>query len=73
SISELTDSQILNIIDRVTNETRDILTTGQEQNYMTKKSETSEKILPEENLSLSAEEEDYLKMITGSIDEETAY
>src|SRR6266496_3844634 len=49
SILELTDSQILNIIDRVTNETRDILTTGQEQNHVTKKSETSEKILPEVN------------------------
>ncbi|CAG8719490.1 15911_t:CDS:1, partial [Funneliformis mosseae] len=29
--------------------------------------------IPKENSSLSAEEEDYLKMITGSIDEKTAY
>ena len=35
SISELTDSQILNIIDQVTEKARDILTIGQEQNHVT--------------------------------------
>ncbi|CAG8812284.1 11207_t:CDS:1, partial [Dentiscutata erythropus] len=39
SISELTDSQILNIIDQVTEKARDMLTIGQEQNHMTEKFE----------------------------------
>ncbi|CAG8733112.1 7908_t:CDS:2, partial [Funneliformis caledonium] len=34
---------------------------------------TSEKILPEENSSLSADLEDYIKMLTESLDDETAY
>ncbi|RGB22690.1 hypothetical protein C1646_748454 [Rhizophagus diaphanus] len=35
--------------------------------------ETSEKILPEENSSLSADLEDYIKMLMGDFDDETAY
>ncbi|CAB5295901.1 unnamed protein product [Rhizophagus irregularis] len=35
--------------------------------------ETSEKILPEENSSLSADLEDYVKTLTGDFDDETAY
>ncbi|CAG8700501.1 13103_t:CDS:1, partial [Funneliformis caledonium] len=34
--------------------------------------ETSEKILPEENSSLSADLEDYIKTLTGSLNDETA-
>ncbi|PKK43319.1 hypothetical protein RhiirC2_722772, partial [Rhizophagus irregularis] len=51
---------------------RDILTNGQEQNHVT---EISEKILPipEENLSLSADVDDYINMLTGDIDDETLY
>ncbi|CAG8726694.1 15156_t:CDS:2, partial [Funneliformis mosseae] len=58
---------------RVTNETRNILTSGQEQNHVTKKSETSKKILPEENTSLSADLRDYIKTLTGVFVDETAY
>jgi len=43
SISELTDSQILNIIDQVTEKARDMLTIGQEQNHVT------ENFVPEVN------------------------
>ncbi|CAG8759555.1 9975_t:CDS:1, partial [Funneliformis caledonium] len=44
------------------------------QNHVTKNSETSEESLPipEENLSLSADLEDYIKTLTGSLDDETA-
>ncbi|CAG8741559.1 2084_t:CDS:2, partial [Funneliformis caledonium] len=35
--------------------------------------ETSEKFLPEENSSLSADLEDYIKTLTGDFDDETAY
>ncbi|CAB5203836.1 unnamed protein product [Rhizophagus irregularis] len=69
-ISELSDAQILNIINRVAEKARDILTNGQEQNHVT---EISEKILPipEENLSLSADVDGYINMLTGSLDDET--
>ncbi|CAG8619826.1 496_t:CDS:2 [Funneliformis mosseae] len=69
-ISELSDAQILNIINRVAEKARDILTNGQEQNHVT---EISKKILPipEENLSLSADVDGYINMLTGSLDDET--
>ncbi|CAG8806336.1 997_t:CDS:1, partial [Dentiscutata erythropus] len=56
-ISELSNAQILNIINRVAEKTRVILTNGQEQNHVTENSKTSEKSLPilEENSSLSAD------------------
>ncbi|RGB22207.1 hypothetical protein C1646_822634 [Rhizophagus diaphanus] len=73
-ISELSNAQILNIINRVAENARDILTIGQEQNHVTENSETNEKSLPipEENSSLSADLDDYVNMLTGSLDDETA-
>ncbi|CAG8732335.1 12413_t:CDS:1, partial [Funneliformis caledonium] len=44
------------------------------QNHVTKNPETNEKILPipEENSSLSADLGDYINMLTGTLDDETA-
>ncbi|PKB96774.1 hypothetical protein RhiirA5_434266, partial [Rhizophagus irregularis] len=68
-ISRLTNPQIDYIIEQVKSKTI--------TSHVSENSETSEKSLPipEENSltsSISADEEDYLKMLTGSLDDETA-
>ncbi|GES90860.1 hypothetical protein GLOIN_2v1030212 [Rhizophagus clarus] len=74
SISELTNDQIQEIIEA--SERRD--NSAEQDDFPTPEIsagnlETSEKILPEENSSLSADLEDYIKTLTGDFDDETAY
>ncbi|UZO04440.1 uncharacterized protein OCT59_024826 [Rhizophagus irregularis] len=76
SISELTNDQIQEIIERVPKGPRD--NSAEQDDFPTPEIsagnlETSEKILPEENSSLSADLEDYVKTLTGDFDDETAY
>ena len=73
SISELTNDQIQEII-----EASERWDNSAEQDdfptpeILARNLKTSEKILPEENTSLSADLEDYIKMLTGSFVDETA-
>ncbi|RGB43458.1 hypothetical protein C1646_749677 [Rhizophagus diaphanus] len=72
SISELTNDQIQEIIEA--SERRD--NSAEQNDFPTpeisaRNLKTSEKILPEENLSLSADLEDYIKMLTRSLNDET--
>ncbi|GES88773.1 hypothetical protein GLOIN_2v1030212 [Rhizophagus clarus] len=74
SISELTNDQIQEIIEA--SERRD--NSAEQDDFPTPEIsagnlETSEKIMPEENSSLSADLEDYIKTLTGDFDDETAY
>jgi hypothetical protein len=73
-ISELTNDQIQEIIEA--SERWD--NSAEQDDFPTPEIsagnfETSEKILPEENSSLSADEEEYIKMLMGGIDDETLY
>src|SRR5215471_4698288 len=73
SISELTNNQIQEIIEA--SERRD--NSAEQDDFPTPEIsagnlETSKKILLEENSSLSANEEEYIKTLTGSLDDETA-
>ncbi|PKC58784.1 hypothetical protein RhiirA1_540884 [Rhizophagus irregularis] len=74
SISELTNDQIQEIIEA--SERRD--NSAEQDDFPTPEIsagnlETSEKILPEENTSLSADLKDYIKTLTGAFVDETAY
>ncbi|RGB35192.1 hypothetical protein C1646_759645 [Rhizophagus diaphanus] len=76
SISELTNDQIQEIIERVPKGPWDNSTEQDDfptPEILAGNLETSEKILPEENSSLSADLEDYVKMLIGDFDDETAY